>query len=66
MKTLSKNKLEIAEILKKNDIDMDLDGLLIQMNDEGERIISSPAPNGEPAHYNARTNTGGRRFVCWA
>ena len=66
MKTISKDKRKIAEILKKNDIDRDTNGLLIQLDNDGDRIISSPAPNGEPAHYNVRTNTGGRRFVCWA
>ena len=65
-KTISKNRREITKILKKNDIDRDTDGLLIQINNDGERIISAPAPDGEPAHYNARTNTGGRRFICWA
>ena len=66
MKTISRDKRKIAEILEKNKIEMDLDGLLIQLDDYGDRIISSPAPKGEPDHYNTRTNTGGRRFVCWA
>ncbi len=66
MKTISKNQKEIAGIVKKNNIEMDTDGLLIQLNNDGERIISAPAPDGEPIHYNTRTNTGGRRFVCWA
>ena len=66
MKTVSKNQKEIADILKRENIDRDTDGLLIQINNDGERIISAPAPDGEPAHYNARTNTGGRRFICWA
>lgn len=68
MKTVSKSKKEIKGILEKNDIDIDLNGLLIQRDDRGDNLemVTSPAPQGEPAHYNARRNIGGRRFVCWA
>ena len=32
---------------------------------EGD-MVTRPAPDDEPRRYNARTNTGGRQFVCWA
>ena len=66
MKTVSTSKKRISKILKSKDIDIDMDGLIIQRNSDGNLMITSPAPDGEPTHYNARTNRGGRRFVCWA
>jgi hypothetical protein len=70
MKTISVSKVRIAAIMEKADlgpVDLDdLDGYKIEQNSDGAKFVSSPAPNGEPEHYNSCTNTGGRRFICWA
>ena len=73
MKTISKSKGSIREAMREEmgDIaddytDDDLAGYLIQQDDDGNRMITKPAPDDEPRSYNVSTNTGGRRFVCWA
>lgn len=66
MQMISRDKKKIAAILKAQDIDMDLEGLQIQRYSNGTTGVTMPAPAGETAHYHAKTNTGGRRFVCWA
>ena len=73
MKTISKSKGSIREAMREEMGDMaddytddDLSGYLIQQDDDGNRMVTEPAPHHEPRCYNVRTNTGGRRFVCWA
>jgi len=65
MKTVSRSVKRIKEILDRENIDIDLDGLLIQEGPDG-KMVTSPAPEGEPSRYDSKTNTGGRRFICWA
>lgn len=67
MITVSRSKKQIKKILDRENIDLDLEGLLIQRDDRGDNLemVTSRAPVGEPSHYNPKTNTGGRRFICW-
>ena len=69
MRTISSNKRQILSILEKDVAGYDLeelDGYLIQEDENCQKMITRPAPEGEPARYNPKTNTGVRRFVCWA
>ncbi len=64
MRVISRSKKEIEKTLESEGIDY-RDGMMMQENKYGFYFISEPAPEGESARYDAKTNTGGRRFVCW-
>ena len=74
MRTISRSKGKIRDYIDKygrgvidNDeyTDDELGGYLIQEHD-GKEMLTKPAPEGEPRYYHSKTNTGGRRFVCYA
>lgn len=69
MKRISADKKEITEAIKREQGEQylpdDLAGYLIEQDNAGALMVTRPAPADEPAHYDAKTNTGGRRFVCW-
>jgi len=51
----------IKEIVEKNGIEYKKG----MRADKAGNMITMPAPDGQPRHYDKKTNTGGRRFVCW-
>jgi len=62
---ITENKELIATILDVEGVAYsELEGYAIESLD-GRMAVTRPAPVGEPRHYKASTNTGGRRFVCW-
>ena len=67
-RTESRDHVQIRETLAEHGIDCpdDLKGYKIEWI-AGNMVpaITCPAPDGEPRRYNPRTNTGGRRIVCW-
>jgi hypothetical protein len=69
MRTITIDKDEIRKAMDGDGDEYtneELCGYRIEEDDECRRMVTRPAPEGEPRHYNSRTNTGGRRFVCWS
>jgi len=73
---ISSNKKRILELMEQWSAGLggedsgyttdDLDGYLVEQDSDCRLMVTKPAPAGEPRHYHSATNTGGRRFVCWA